>query len=166
VVLTGNGTVASSDKVISCGSKCASNYLAGTAVTLTAKAGSNSTFTGWTGGCAGAALSCTVTIADSVTVNALFTAATAGGGGGGGGTAQVTLQVSHSNSGTVTSDVAGINCGSTCSAKYNPGTVVTLTATPPAGKTFIGWGNACSGTANTCTLTLNSNLSAQANFSK
>jgi hypothetical protein len=168
VVLTGNGTVASSDKVISCGSKCASNYLAGTAVTLTAKAGNNSTFTGWTGGCAGAALTCTVTIADAVTVNALFTAVAAGGGGGGGGggTAQFTISVGRSNSGTVTSDLAGINCGSACSAKYNAGTIVTLTATPPAGKTFVGWSNACSGTANTCTLTVNSNLTAQANFSK
>jgi hypothetical protein len=133
VVLTGNGTVTSSDKVISCGHKCVSNYLAGTTVTLTAKAGSNSTFTGWTVGCAGAALTCTVTIAGSVTVNALFTTAAAGGGrGGGGGMAQFTLQVSHDNSGAVTGDVAGINCGSTCSAKYNAGTVVALTATPAA----------------------------------
>ena len=54
--------------------------------------------------------------------------------------------MSRSNTGTVTSDIAGINCGSTCSAKYNAGTVVTLTATPAAGKTFLGWSNACSGT--------------------
>jgi hypothetical protein len=167
VALTGNGTVTSSDKVISCGTKCSSNYLAGTAVTLTAKAGSNSTFTGWTGGCAGAAPTCTVTIAASVSVNALFTLVPAGGGGGGGGgTTQFTLSIGRGNPGTVTSDVAGINCGNTCSAKYNAGTLVTLTATPPAGKTFVGWSNACSGTASTCTLTLNGNLSAQANFSK
>jgi uncharacterized repeat protein (TIGR02543 family) len=168
VTLTGNGTVASSDKVISCGSKCSSTYALGTLVTLTAKAGSNSTFSGWTGACTGVSLTCTVTIADSATTNATFTAnAPAGGGGGGGSTAtQFTLSIGRSNTGTVTSDVAGINCGNACSAKFNAATVVTLTATPPAGKTFVSWGGACSGTDVTCTVTMNSNLSAQANFSK
>lgn len=170
VTLSGNGTVASSDKVISCGNKCASNYALGTLVTLTAKAGSNSTFSGWTGACTGTSLTCIVTITDSVTANATFTAnAPAGGGGGGGGgstAAQFTLSVGRSNTGTVTSDVAGINCGSACSAKFNTGTVVTLTATPAAGKTFVSWTGACSGTALTCTVTMNANLSAQPAFSK
>jgi hypothetical protein len=52
VTLTGNGTVASADKAISCGSKCISNYALGPVVNLTAKAGNNSGFTGWSGGCA------------------------------------------------------------------------------------------------------------------
>jgi hypothetical protein len=164
ITTAGNGTVTSSDKVLSCGSKCVSTYVLGTVVTLTAKAGSNSTFTGWTGGCSGTALTCSVTVSDAVTVIATFAAAP-GGGGGGGGT-QFTLQVSRSNTGTVVSDVTGINCGSACSAKYNAGSVVTLTATPPAGKTFVSWGGVCTGTANTCTLTINSNISAQATFSK
>jgi hypothetical protein len=174
VTLAGNGTVASSDKVISCGSKCSSNYAAGTVVTLTAKAGSNSTFTGWTGACTGASLTCVVTINDSMTTTATFTANAAGGGGGGGTggggggstTTQFTLQVGHSNTGSVASDVAGINCGSTCSAKFDAGTVVTLTATPLAGKTFVSWGGACSGTATTCTLTVSTNLSVTPTFSK
>ena len=169
VVVTGNGGVSSSDKAISCPSKCVSNYTLGTVVTLTAKAGSNSTFTAWTGGCTGAGLTCDVTVGDAMTVNALFAAnapAGGGGGGGGGGVSSFTLSIGRSNTGTVTSDIAGINCGNACSAKYNAGTVVTLTATPPAGKTFVSWGGACSGANNTCTLTINSNSSAQANFSK
>ena len=165
VTLTGNGAVSSGDKVISCGSKCASTYALGAVVTLTAKAGSNSTFTSWTGGGCGANSTCAVTIADAMTVNALFTANPAGGGGGG-TTAQFTVQIGRSNSGTVTSDVAGINCGSACSAKFNTGTVLTLTATPPAGKTFADWGGACSGTGAVCTLTVSGNLSVQANFNK
>jgi hypothetical protein len=44
--------------------------------------------------------------------------------------------------------------------------VVTLTAAPPDGKIFANWGGECSGTANTYTLTVSSNLSVQANFSK
>jgi hypothetical protein len=31
---------------------------------------------------------------------------------------------------------------------------------------FVSWGGACSGTSPTCNLTVNSNLSVQANFSK
>src|SRR5439155_12046977 len=85
IVLNGTGPVSSSDKVLSCGSKCASTYALGTVVTLTAKAGSHSTFTGWTGACAGTALTCTVTIDDSLTATATFTANAPAGGGGGGG---------------------------------------------------------------------------------
>jgi hypothetical protein len=141
-------------------------------VTLTAKAGSGSTFASWTGACAGTSLTCAVNVTDSLTATATFVAATtgggggSGGGGGGSGTTQFTVQVGRSNTGTVTSDVPGINCGSTCSAKFNSGAAVTLTATPPAGKTFVSWGGACSGTQPSCTLTVNANLSVQANFSK
>ena len=81
-------------------------------------------------------------------------------------TQRLASQIGRTNTGTVTSDVAGINCGSVCSAKFDAGTNVTLTATPPAGKTFVNWSGACSGTANICAVTVNSNLSVQAIFSK
>jgi hypothetical protein len=61
-------------------------------------------------------------------------------------------------SGTVTSDVPGIDCGATCSSYYPYGTTVTLSATPDPGSIFLGFsGGACNGgvptmTANTtCT---------------
>jgi uncharacterized repeat protein (TIGR02543 family) len=88
------------------------------------------------------------------------------GGGGGGGSGGLTLKVATSNPGTVTSNVGGINCGNVCQANYAAGTSVTLTATPPAGKSFTGWSGACTGTSSTCTLTVNANLSAKASFSK
>lgn len=151
------GQVVSSDNVLSCGNKCATNYAPGTVVSLTAKAGSGSAFTGWGGAAAGCgqAATCSVTVNDAVTVSASFAA-------------QYTLSVGRSNSGTITSDVAGINCGGTCSAKYTSGTVVTLTAIPPAGKTFANWSNggAACGTSLTCTVTMTANLSVQANFNK
>ena len=50
VTKSGNGTVDSADKLISCGNKCVAAYNAGAAVTLTAKAASGSVFAGWTGG--------------------------------------------------------------------------------------------------------------------
>ena len=55
------------------------------------------------------------------------------------------LRVSKAGSGdgTVTSDVAGINCGADCAEWYDKDTVVTLTATPDVGFVFAGWsGNA------------------------
>ncbi len=177
VTRAGNGNVESTDKLIACGNKCNQPYNAGTRVTLNAKPGSGSTFLGWTGACAGTAGSCTVTVNGGVTVGATFSTPTAGGGGGGGGggaagggTTQFTLSVGRSNPGTVTATPNGVdralNCGSACSAKFNSGTAVTLRATPPAGKQFVSWSGACSGTADTCTVTASANLSVQANFSK
>src|SRR5947207_4672760 len=76
-----------------------------------------------------------------------------------------TLQVNKqgTGSGTVSSNDASINCGSTCSASFNPGTMVTMTATPAAGSTFGGWGGACSGTA-ACVVTMNSAQTVSATF--
>ncbi len=62
IAKVGGGSVSSSDRIISCGSKCTSPYALGTVVTLTAKADSKSTFGGWTGGCTGASTSCNMTI--------------------------------------------------------------------------------------------------------
>jgi uncharacterized repeat protein (TIGR02543 family) len=65
--------------------------------------------------------------------------------------------------GTITSNVGGINCGSTCSASYDYGTSVTLTAVADAGYTFAGWNSGCSG-GGTCTLTIDANKTANAVF--
>lgn len=169
---TGGGNVDSSDKVISCGSKCSSPYNAGTAVTLTAKANSGSTFIGWTGPCTGTG-TCTVSVAGSMTLGAQFDAVVSGGGGSGGGGGgggstgtTATLKVSLGNAGTVTSNPAGINCGTACQVAYPKGTLVTLTATPPAGKTFANWSGGCTGTTNTCTVTMNADTSVKAQFNK
>ncbi len=166
---TGGGNVDSADKRISCGSKCTAPYTAGTLVTLTAKANSGSTFAGWSGACSGTA-ACTVTVNGANLATATFNTTAPATGGGGGGTVtpptSFQLKVSVSNSGTVSSDIGGINCGTACSATVAPGTVVTLTATPPAGKTFASWSGACTGTVPTCAVTVNANLSAKANFNK
>jgi Divergent InlB B-repeat domain len=70
-----------------------------------------------------------------------------------------------SGSGSVLSNPAGINCGSTCSANFAAGTTVTLTATPAAGQLFSSWSGACAGTQPTCTLQLTQVRAAQAVFS-
>ncbi len=67
-------------------------------------------------------------------------------------------------SGTVTSSPAGVDCGSACSAEYDSGTSVTLTAAAASGSTLAGWGGACSGTAATCTVPMSQAQSVTATF--
>ena len=152
----GSGTVNGAGK-INCGGACSLPLALGTAVTLTEKPASNSTFTGWTGDCVGTQPTCTFNIGGENTVTATFAVAAAGGGGGGGGgAASFKVSISKNGNGTVTSDPAA--------QTFASGTVVTLTATPGAGQPWIGWGGDCSGTATTCTLTMNANKAVTANF--
>jgi uncharacterized repeat protein (TIGR02543 family) len=80
-------------------------------------------------------------------------------------TSTLSTFVSTAGLGTITSSPSGINCGSDCSETYTTAnnTVVTLTAVPTGSATFTGWSGSCAGTG-TCTLTMNANKSATANF--
>ena len=169
VTLTGKGKVTTANKSINCGIVCTATYAAGSLVTMTAAPGSGSMFTGWMGACSGAAATCTVSVNGQDDVGAVFTPIPGTGGGGGGGATATTgmqLKVSTGNPGVVTSNVGGINCGTACSATVDAGTVVTLTATPPAGKTFAGWSGACTSIAPICIITVNGALSVKASFNK
>jgi hypothetical protein len=173
VAVSGAGSVSSTDRVFSCPSKCYGVYTPGTTVVLTAKASSGATFIAWGGSCVGNGPSCTVALDQEKAVTAQFSTPVAGGGGGGGGgggaggggTTRFVLSVNRSNAGTVTSSPAGISCGTTCSAKFDSGTTVSLTATPPAGATFLGWGGGCAGVAPVCSVSLSKDTAVQANFS-
>src|SRR5262249_28515029 len=63
VTKSGNGTgaVSSAPSGITCGATCSAPYTTGTVVTLTATPAAGSTFSGWSGGCAGTG-TCTMTI--------------------------------------------------------------------------------------------------------
>lgn len=73
------------------------------------------------------------------------------------------LNVAREGSGTVTSNPAGINCGSTCQATFGDAEQVTLTATPAPGSVFAGWSGACSGTGS-CRVTMDQSRSVTATF--
>jgi hypothetical protein len=154
VAVSGDGSVASQPAGINCGADCSEVYAANTQVTLTATPGANQSFAGWSGACSGAS-SCVITMNQASSVSASFVTVTA---------SQFTLQTSVTGNGQITSAPAGISCGSTCSALFNAGTQVILTATPAAGQVFNGWTGACSGAAATCSLQLTQDRSAQASF--
>jgi len=141
---------------ISCGNACASFGTNGAPFNLTISPGST-IFTGWTGACSGTQTTCSGTINGRVSVGATFLL-------------QHTLSVGRSNPGTVSATPNGndraLNCGGACSAKFTDGTVVTLTAIPPDGKTFVNWSGGCTGTSPVCSLAISKDTSVQAVFSK
>jgi hypothetical protein len=77
----------------------------------------------------------------------------------------LTVQKSGNGVGTVTSSPSGISCGSACSATFNSGTSVTLSAQPDANSVFSGWSGACSGTGS-CSFSITQNATVTAAFDK
>jgi hypothetical protein len=154
----GCGFVISNPWGILCGWDCSQKYDDDETVTLYAYAIPGSVFAGWSGaGCSGTG-TCTVHMDNERYVTATFTHGTPPS------TRNLTVSKSGDGDGTVTSDPAGIDCGGDCSQAYTTGSSVTLTATAAAGSTFSGWTGACSGTG-TCTVTMDSDKTAIANFS-
>lgn len=80
------------------------------------------------------------------------------------GSVCVAVNLAGTGSGSVISDPIGIDCGSTCSAEFAPGSTVTLTATPADGSTFDHWGGACSGSGTTCSIILDRKATVTAAF--
>jgi len=156
VTVTGNGvgTVTSVPAGINCPGDCSQAYGPGQMVTLTPTAGAHSNFDGWSGGgCTGTA-PCTISTDMAVGVVATFKL----------DQHDLTIAKAGNGAGTVTSNPVGISCGSTCSANYDYGSVVTLMATASAGTTFAGWsGGGCSGTG-TCDVTVSTAIAVTATF--
>jgi len=148
----GSGSVGLSSNGISCGAGC-SRYIRDLSVTLTATAGSGSSFTGWSGACSGKG-TCTLTMDSAKSVTASFddTPETK---------YSLTVSPGGQGTGTITSSPPGISCGSVCLATFSEGTSVTLTATNADGSEFGGWSGACSGTG-TCTVVMDGNKSITA----
>ena len=74
-----------------------------------------------------------------------------------------TLTVTRVGNARITSAPAGIDCGDICTAAFELGTIVTLTATPDPGWTFSGWAGACDGSAG-CVVTVDGGKSVTASF--
>lgn len=153
---TGTGVISSSPSGIDCGATCTATYGPGTVVTLTAMTSPTSVFAGWTGDCAAAGTTtiCDVTMDMPRSVGADFDLVA------------VPFAVTVTGPGRVTSSPAGIDCPGDCDEPFNPGTMVTLTATPDPSSGLGGWFDACAGAGNgpTCVVTVGAGVTATADF--
>jgi uncharacterized protein (DUF2141 family) len=150
---TGSGIVTSNPTGINCGSTCTYQFASGSSVTLTATPDASSTFSGWLGGATGSGSTVTVTMNSNTVVEAIFNALYT-----------LTVVKQGNGDGTVTSNPAGINCGSTCSYQFVSGTNVTLTAAPNSVSSFNSWSGDFSSNSSTFTITMNSNKTVYATF--
>jgi hypothetical protein len=151
---TGSGVITSSPAGVSCGSVCGPGFEPGTTVVLTAVPDTGSAFSAWTGCDSFAANVCTVIMSSAKTVTASFSLLAY----------EVSLGLTGSGDGWVTSLPSGINCGIDCVATYDFGTVLVLTATADGGSAFNGWsGGGCAGIGN-CIVTVSGAASITATF--
>jgi hypothetical protein len=157
---SGVGKVTSSPSGIDCGIDCEELYEEGTEVTLTATADAGSIFTGWGGACSGTG-ACEVTMSEAKEVTASFAPA-------------FTLTVDRTSlstgSGTVVSSPAGIECGATCSAPFESGSTLTLTASADTDSLFTSWYGCIKTTegtgakGRTCTVIVSKAMTVKAKF--
>jgi len=133
----GSGTVTSSPAGINCEPSCTASYASGMPVTLTAQPAMGSNFAGWSGCDRASGATCTVTMNAAKSLTAGFNlqrfALTVSKEGVGRSGERSTVTSSSTSPGAAT-----LNCGATCSAIYDWGTVVTLTANPANGFRVAG----------------------------
>ncbi len=149
---TGSGQVISKPSGIACGRDCYYAYTLNTLVTLTATpTDTNSVFEGWSGheDCADGQ----VTMDASKSCTATFNA-----------TRQLTVIKAGLGNGTISSSPAGINCGSSCSARFFINESVRLSATPGSSYRFSSWTGCNSTAGNICTVTMTTAKSVTATF--
>ena len=138
----GMGTIESSDGQSCAEATCTLELALGSVVTLTPNAATGSNFTGWTGACESGG-PCTFSVTDDASLTAEFTLQ------------KIAVTVTKTGGGVakIVSSPAGIDCGATCTAEFDYGTMVTLTAEATAGTTLVGWsGGGCSGTSPCATM--------------
>lgn len=150
----GSGRVTSSPAGIDCGPTCSFTYTETTALSLTATPDPGSVFKRWTGSCSGTDPSCIMLISGPMFPAAEFAPAR-----------NLTVNLAGNGQGRVTGSPAGIDCGTACSVDLEVGERVTLAATPEPGFLFAGWGGgACEGTAPTCEVELDEDVTVTATF--
>ena len=153
---TGSGTVTSSPGGINCGATCGASYEFEAEVTLTAVSDPGTAPVLWTG-CDSepSATQCKVKMSAARNVTATFSPV---------GVAALAVEKKGTGSGTVTSSPAGIDCGATCSAQYEVGKLVKLTAVPGAGTKAATWSGCDAVAAGVCEVTASASKTVTATF--
>lgn len=137
--------------LIDCPLLCQATLPAASSIALQAVPDTGSQFSGWgNSGCDNASTGCTLTLNSDQSLTAQFTLL------------RQQLTISKSGSGTVSG--TGIDCGTSCSATFDYGTSLSLTATPASGYLFSGWSGGCSGSTSPCSVVLNQDQSVTASF--
>ena len=77
----------------------------------------------------------------------------------------LTVSLTGTGSGVVSSDPAGISCPAGCMAPFPAGQLVSLTAVPAAGEVFAGWSGDCQGMGN-CSVSMDGPRSVNAEFQR
>jgi hypothetical protein len=167
-VENGRGQVAVDPGAATCGDAsvtgpdvaCTYPFAAGDTVTLTATAGADSVFDGWTGACTGLLPTCVVTEENVITTRATFR---------GPQTLHLDVASLFGGSGSVrvtpgTRVCVGTPGASTaCDFQYAPRTALTLLPEPVPGSSFVRWRGGCTG-AGSCVVTLSDNATVAADF--
>lgn len=152
----GSGTIFSSDPSgLRCGTACEGEFPLGRGVVLVAQPAPHSRFAGWTG-CPNVLADgrCSLTLNADIAIAAEFEPIP-----------QQTLSVTVGGQGSVASAPAGIVCSVSCSASFDEGSPVILTATAFAGSVFAGWsGCDAEPEPGACTVTMSSARAVAATF--
>jgi hypothetical protein len=119
---------------LACETTCVSEWDAGRELALNAEPADGYLFRGWAGGCGGLAPDCTLTLAASTTVSAVFRLA-------------LDLTVAVSGRGSLTGTIP---CTRTCVRTVASGDPVALRARPARGWRFVRWTGACRGSRPIC----------------
>ncbi|RJQ30882.1 hypothetical protein C4572_03345 [Candidatus Parcubacteria bacterium] len=146
------GAVVSSPAGISCGTTCGTASAAfslNSSISLTATAAPGYVFAGWSGAACSGTGSCVVTMNAAKSVTAQFNMI-------------LILDKSSPGAGVVTSNPAGISCGTTCKnieAGFPVNSTVTLIAAPSQGYRLAGWRGACDFRGSgPCVITMNGSV--------
>ena len=155
ITVTGGGSVIATPPSSACSGNCSLSYANGAAVSLAASPNTGFTFTGWGGDCTGTG-ACSVKMGVARTVTALFTAIPE----------SLKVTVAGAGSGSVTSAPAGISCasGAVCTASFNYGQSVVLTAAATTGSGFTGFSGGGCGVTTPCTVSMNQAQNVTATF--
>jgi hypothetical protein len=161
---TGAGTVTATNIncSISAGSAsndCSEAYTNGTVVAVTATAGANSVFAGWSNCSTSTDSPINVTMDADKTCTATFNLVNR------------TLTVAGAGTGLGTVTATGINCSinagvtsGDCTETVTHGTNIVPTATAGTKSAFVGWTNCDSPSGNQCTMTMNADKTLTATF--
>jgi hypothetical protein len=127
ITKSGNGSGTVIAPGIDCGADCDQTYNYGTVIPLGVILDTGSTIAGWGGDPDCADFSVTIDATKTCTANLVLQ------------TFALSVMTAGTGTGTISSEPAGIDCGSDCTHIYDYGTVVTLTPSPAIGSTFTGW---------------------------